>query len=82
MSGEIRHPTLCWSCKKAIGGCSWTETDWSQEPPRTRFQPVEGWEAVDSKLQMETTIREAAACLPEEHGRGDHQIVAKRKGGK
>lgn len=87
MSGEIRHPTLCWSCKKAIGGCSWTETDWSQEPPRTRFQPVEGWEAVVSKLQMETTrfipSYRVLKCPQYEKDRGVRDVwVYKPKSGK
>jgi len=37
------RPTLCWSCARACGGCSWTERD-----PAThaiRFEPVKGWEA-------------------------------------
>lgn len=37
------RPTLCWSCRRACGGCSWTARD-----PKThevRFEPVEGWEA-------------------------------------
>lgn len=37
------RPTLCWSCARACGGCSWTERD-----PVThaiRFEPVKGWEA-------------------------------------
>lgn len=27
---------LCWTCKKACGGCSWS----------SRFEPVPGWTAV------------------------------------
>ncbi len=27
--------TLCWGCKKAIGGCSWAD----------KLKPVEGWDA-------------------------------------
>ena len=37
------RPTLCWSCARACGGCSWTARD-----PKThaiRFEPVKGWEA-------------------------------------
>lgn len=37
------RPTLCWSCARACGGCSWTERD-----PVThaiRFEPVKGWKA-------------------------------------
>lgn len=31
-----KQPTLCWSCKKAIGNCSWSDGT---------FRPVDGWDA-------------------------------------
>lgn len=34
MSGKP-SPQLCWTCRKACGGCSWS----------ARFQPVPGWTA-------------------------------------
>lgn len=40
--------TLCWQCRKACGGCSWTSWDFKRERPR--FEPVEGWEAVPRML--------------------------------
>lgn len=33
-------PTLCWSCKNACGGCSWSKS----------FAPVEGWTARPTKV--------------------------------
>lgn len=40
---------LCWSCKNACGGCSWS----------SKYQPIEGWEAthvyrIDAGRQMDT----------------------------
>lgn len=29
------RPTLCWFCRKATGGCSWSH----------HFEPIEGWDA-------------------------------------
>lgn len=29
------RPQLCWDCKKACGGCSWSKN----------FEPVPGWQA-------------------------------------
>lgn len=29
------HDSLCWHCKYALGGCSWSDG----------FKPVEGWDA-------------------------------------
>lgn len=36
--------TLCWSCEKCTGGsdCPWAN----------RFEPVEGWDAVPTKIKM------------------------------
>ncbi len=33
--------TLCWTCKNAVLGCSWSKN----------FTPVEGWEAVPTKVR-------------------------------
>ena len=35
---------ICFDCKKACGGCSWSE--WDVAEKRTRFQPIEGWKAI------------------------------------
>ena len=37
---ESRQP--CWTCKKACGGCSWTEVG---PDGRVRFEPISGWDA-------------------------------------
>ena len=34
-AGTAKTETLCWSCSKAVKGCSWSSS----------FTPVEGWEA-------------------------------------
>lgn len=33
--------TLCWRCKKAVLGCSWSE----------KFEPVEGWDAEPTTIR-------------------------------
>ena len=38
---EVKKSTLCWSCAKACGGCSWSDGS---------FTPVEGWKAEPTKL--------------------------------
>ena len=43
--------TLCWKCANACGGCSWTERD--KRTGKVRFQPVEGWKAVETKVMMD-----------------------------
>ena len=39
---KATHPCsqLCWSCKKAVCGCSWSRS----------FKPVNGWDAVPSTI--------------------------------
>lgn len=32
--------TICWNCKNACGGCSWSK----------EFKPVEGWDATYSPV--------------------------------
>lgn len=44
------NDTLCWSCKNACGGCSWSEVDKSTN--KLRFQPVEGWTADETKVRI------------------------------
>ncbi len=36
-----RKETLCWTCKNACGGCSWSQS----------FTPVEGWDAKETVLK-------------------------------
>ena len=37
---ESRKTQLCWSCKNACGGCSWSR----------EFKPIKGWNATPTKL--------------------------------
>lgn len=37
----IREQTLCWECKNACGGCSWSKN----------FEPVAGWNALPTTLK-------------------------------
>lgn len=39
-----QNPTLCWQCKNATGGCSWSKD----------FTPVAGWNAIPTKLKAVT----------------------------
>lgn len=44
-----RNNQPCWSCKKACGGCSWSR----------EFKPVDGWEAIPTKIQNMDSITES-----------------------
>ena len=41
---------ICCECKKACGGCSWSE--WDENTSTVRFEPVPGWEAKVVKLNL------------------------------
>ena len=41
---DKRANTICWHCAKACGGCPWS----------ARSEPIEGWTAEHSLIQMET----------------------------
>ena len=41
--GKITESTLCWSCDKATGGCSWSK----------QFKPVPGWDAVRNDVLVQ-----------------------------
>lgn len=41
------HETLCWTCKKATGGCSWSKS----------FTPIEGWKAIPTKVKINDRSR-------------------------
>lgn len=41
-SEKKRHSTLCWDCRNACGGCSWSRYK--------VWQPVPGWTAVESSI--------------------------------
>ncbi len=40
--------TLCWSCKNAVCGCSWSKD----------FTPVKGWKAIPTKVRGNVEINE------------------------
>ena len=40
--------TICWDCKNACGGCSWSD-HW-------RHTPVPGWTAVETKVRMNSEL--------------------------
>lgn len=40
---EVKKATLCWSCAKACGGCSWSDGS---------FTPVDGWKAKPTIVQV------------------------------
>lgn len=40
---EHSNSTLCWKCKNATGGCSWSQD----------FTPVEGWDAKRTRIRLE-----------------------------
>lgn len=40
-TGACRGDSLCWDCKNAYGGCSWTRMTAGE----VLYEPVEGWDA-------------------------------------
>lgn len=42
--------TICWSCKKACGSCSWS----------SKFKPVEGWTAIPTFIKMQYGGKDAS----------------------
>ena len=45
-----KKQTICWSCKKALGDCSWSKCD--KDTMEILFQPVDGWVAEKTSLLM------------------------------
>ena len=45
-----KKQTICWSCKKALGYCSWSKCD--KDTSEILFQPVDGWVAEKTILLM------------------------------
>ena len=43
-----KKQTICWSCKKALGDCSWSKCD--EDTGEILFQPVDGWVAEKTSL--------------------------------
>lgn len=46
----VKKKTLCWSCKKALGDCSWSKCD--KDTWEILFKPVDGWVAEKTSLLM------------------------------
>lgn len=53
---------ICFDCKNACGGCSWTEVDQSKKEKPIRFQPVDGWTATPIINGGEITGYHITAC--------------------
>lgn len=45
---ETSKQTLCWSCEKACGKCSWSDGT---------FTPVDGWEAEPTQVLTDHSYR-------------------------
>lgn len=44
----VKKKTICWSCKKALGDCSWSKCD--KDTGEILFKPVDGWVAEKTSL--------------------------------
>lgn len=42
-TGSYEQSNICFDCRRACGGCSWSAYD--RETDRIRFEPVTGWTA-------------------------------------
>ena len=53
----MAHKTanICFDCKNACGGCSWSEFD--PDTGKVRFQPVDGWDAEEVDLNVGSSGR-------------------------
>lgn len=47
---SLGKPNICFDCKRACGGCSWTELN--PDTLRPKFEPVAGWEAKETVINM------------------------------
>jgi hypothetical protein len=56
---------ICFKCKNACGGCSWSEIDPNTKHPR--FKPVKGWTAKKTKSGDLATYK-ITACPKFEEG--------------
>ena len=45
-----KKQTICWSCKKALGYCSWSKCE--KDTEEILFKPVDGWVAEKTSLLM------------------------------
>ena len=46
---KVYKRTLCWSCKNAVGRCSWSEVDESKKDRPIKYEPVNGWVAIKTE---------------------------------
>ena len=71
MGEETRKETLCWECKNACGGCSWSKA----------FKPVEGWDADKTTVKCEngTTYGSYHVKSCPEFIPNDRRIISARK---
>lgn len=45
---QFRVPSICWKCKNAVGGCSWSAADNDKPGRPIKFEPVPGWTAIQT----------------------------------
>lgn len=50
MSDFNHKSNICFDCKRACGGCSWSEVD--DKTGKVKFEPVPGWIAEPTKLYL------------------------------
>ena len=55
-SGKKRLKTLCWSCRNACGGCSWSRYK--------VWQPVPGWTAIETEFGGQKMINGKVRRVP------------------
>lgn len=73
---ESKQP--CWTCKKACGGCSWTEVG---PDGRVKFEPIPGWDAEksvrsrDGKTVMESYQINYCPEYEQEEPREEHSFA-------
>ena len=49
LNGCYKGSSICWDCANAYGGCEWTGRD---EFGKLKFEPVPGWEAVETSVSV------------------------------
>lgn len=75
--GETLPETICWTCKKACGGCDWSRSG-SAAGHNRKVRPVEGWTALrrdvgefnGSRMRMVESYIVIECPLYEEEKRG------------
>lgn len=65
-SPQAHRGNICWNCRRAAGGCSWSGLD--PETLEPAFQPVPGWTAetlpyIANGCKLGTTYRITACPL-------------------